>query len=435
MPVGGKGCTMIYRGRNSGTDTSPPMRNNTSTSGQAFYYHEVYEGALPFGRPFFADHHGTVRCLYGKVDTDGYVIRPKSRFLKEVDQKPPSEMEEDSETHLALPIVADCFREFKRFYNRLRERNKLNPGGILREINVNSSWHSSEEEYSLSMFEKSSKFNKANLKNKNILKYEDYENLFVKSIEGDISSCRAATMSENIVNDSALSTGLFLELSDHPYDIDFLKFEHFISDPNFDAYRKSLKRFGFKIDKNIPWRIFIDFSSPYIVEKMRTAGFSSLSEFFAFYYDRVCVHETEVFFRTVRTGWDRFIRESPSFSRFSSCGTELVDRMPETPADFDRKKYLKMYIHFRARELGKNWSQSKINSIIAGTLVVYKNRGIETALLRAETMFRNRTNLARIKKSLTHAGNSGTVVNRATRSSTFDYASSTPGSGGSTSGY
>lgn len=427
---------MIYRGKNSETDTTPPLRSNNSTSGQAFYYSEIYDGVIPLGRPYFADHHGSVRCLYGKVDTEGYVISPKSNFLKEVDQKPLSETEEDSEVHYALPITSDCFREFKQYYARLKERNKLNAGGILHEINVIKSWHSSEEEYYISMFEKSSKFNKSNLKNKNIIKYEDYENHFIKTLEQDISSSQAATMSERIINDSALSTGLFLELSDFPYGVDLLKYEEFISDPNFEAYRKSVKRFGFKIDKNIPWRIFIDFSSPYIQEKMLAAGFSSLTEFFAFYYDRVCTKEVDFFKNSVILGWNKYIQDSPSFSRFSACGTEYVDRVPNVPA-LDHKKYLMMYINFRARELVKDWSQSKINSIISGTIVVYENRGIETALLRAESMFRSRTNAARVKKSLTYAGNPGTLINRATRSSTFDYASSTPntGAGGSTSGY
>jgi len=67
-----------------------------------------------------------------------------------------------------------------------------------------------------------------------------------------------------------MSTGLCLEIDDKPYDEDVNK-HAFLKDPNFNVYRILARRFGFMVDRNVPWRLVADVQSFKMREYMRLA--------------------------------------------------------------------------------------------------------------------------------------------------------------------
>ena len=431
---------MIYRGKHYLEETVPGKTNNSS-SGESFYQTFVYERFLPDHRPFFADHQGTIHSLYGKVDTSGYVIYPKERFLKKISISSEEGLEE--EEHYCLSLTKTCFMEFLTYYNRLRQRGKVREeNSVLSEIKIARSWYDPVPEYYQSFMQPVKEFNRFNSKNKNIIEYKHYENSYVRQLEKRASSNGSVTMSETHLSSSPLATGLFLEVYEGLYSEDASKVLEFISDVNFEVFRKSIKRFGFKLDKNIPWRVFIDFSSPYIQYKMAQAGFRNLSEFFSFYYDKVCIRECSELKSNMRDAYSSFYGQYPDVNYFSVCGTETQQRQPYSSTNILDKDYLKMYIHLRAREVGKTWSQNKIDSVISNVLHVEKIRGLNSAVLRAESFFLDRSYDTFQKNRLTNRNNFDRFVGSSTRSSSsatmrtaFNYASSNSGSGGSYSGY
>ena len=417
---------MIYRGRVH-TEEGVPSKSNGSTSGESFYQSYVYENLLPIYRPRFAEHQGSLRSFYGKVDTSGYIIYPREEFIKKIVTT--SEDAVDEEPHYCLSLTKTCFLEFVRYYNRLRERGKVKKeNSVLSEIKIARSWYNPEAEYYQHFMSPVNRFNRFNSDDRGIIEYDDYERRFMKLLEERTFSNKPVTMSETYLSSSPLTTGLFLEVHDGSYSDDAAKYAQFLRDDNFEVFRKAAKRFGFKLDKNIPWRIFIDFSSPYIVSKMEAAGFRSLEEFFSFYYDRVCLKECSRLRDSMRDAYTAFYGQHPSVSYFSSCGTQTQSRVSYQDAGVADAHYLKMYIHLRARETKKVWSQSKIDTIVSNILIIEQLRGLDAAVTRAESFFTDRSYDTFEKNRLTNDDNFGKFVgsstkNRSsgTRAQTFNY--------------
>ena len=59
-----------------------------------------------------------------------------------------------------------------------------------------------------------------------------------------------------------LNSGLIVEIHNGPYDDDSYKIERFYANVNMNYYLSITKRFGFVVDKNIPWRLIADINSP-----------------------------------------------------------------------------------------------------------------------------------------------------------------------------
>ena len=68
-------------------------------------------------------------------------------------------------------------------------------------------------------------------------------------------------------------SGLTIEISDSTSDDDFDKYLYFLSDSNFEIFRKAAKIHGFWIDKNIPWRLVANINHPYMMSKQMSYGF------------------------------------------------------------------------------------------------------------------------------------------------------------------
>ena len=64
------------------------------------------------------------------------------------------------------------------------------------------------------------------------------------------------------------TTGLIIELLDSNHGNDVIKFEEFIQDPNFLFFVGAASQFGFRVDKNAPWRLIADIKSGKMQEYM-----------------------------------------------------------------------------------------------------------------------------------------------------------------------
>ena len=133
----------------------------------------------------------------------------------------------------------------------------------------------------------------------------------------------------------------------------------------------------------------------------------------------------------MRDGYSSFFGQAPSFT----CGNVARRRASGVPP-LSEGHYLKMYIHMRAVETKKPWSQFKIDSVVRTIMTVYESRGLIIACQRAEAFFKDFENHTKL---LTSGNTFGTVVSESTTRSVFQYNTSAPsggsGGGGTTSGY
>lgn len=96
-----------------------------------------------------------------------------------------------------------------------------------------------------------------------ILTFEDYVNEFITTYyhTGDDPPLFYKEYLMSRYNNQ-LNSGLIVEIHNGPYDDNEYKITNFYANPNMNYYLALTKRFGFMVDKNIPWRLIADINSP-----------------------------------------------------------------------------------------------------------------------------------------------------------------------------
>lgn len=96
-----------------------------------------------------------------------------------------------------------------------------------------------------------------------ILTFEDYVNEFITTYyhTGDDPPLFYKEYLMSRYNNQ-LNSGLIVEIHNGPYDDNEYKINNFYANVNMNYYLALTKRFGFMVDKNIPWRLIADINSP-----------------------------------------------------------------------------------------------------------------------------------------------------------------------------
>ena len=74
---------------------------------------------------------------------------------------------------------------------------------------------------------------------------------------------------------SVFSSGLAIEIADLDYENDHEKINMFYESENWDFFVQACDNYGFRIDRNIPWRIVCDVTAEQISEVIRDNGYRS----------------------------------------------------------------------------------------------------------------------------------------------------------------
>ena len=71
---------------------------------------------------------------------------------------------------------------------------------------------------------------------------------------------------------STIHSGLAIEIADLPYNDDNAKMKHFYNNPNWQYFMSACSAAGFRIDKDIPWRIIVDIAAPEVMRMVQKQG-------------------------------------------------------------------------------------------------------------------------------------------------------------------
>jgi hypothetical protein len=183
------------------------------------------------------------------------------------------------------------------------------------------------------------------------------------------------------------TTGLIIELGDKDHSEDTLKVEEFIKDPGFEFYRNAAHKFGFRVDKNAPWRIITDINSPNMQWYMSNYGVKTMLELFDMYYYRAYHWDLPLLRGYLIQFYNSYIEAYPQVKeiRSKSNGTSYVvlsDRMPisETEDLFEDKYWLQYYYLLRIKEKKFKWNNKVIDKEIKKVLDIQKTIDISSAL-------------------------------------------------------
>mgnify|MGYP003662476735 CR=1 FL=1 len=205
--------------------------------------------------------------FYGLVNSRGNACLPEESLLK------PLRYSAD-ETQYALGFVADAWRDLSAEVRRLANQNILFRNSVWSKIEAISAWKSVDVEYDLYMRENVFPvFNEMYLgfagRDGQITDIHDFLRLFGRFYFNVIKKSGPLTVS-GLVEGSYLSnriSGLSIEIGKDPYDDDYTK-SYKYKDANFLTFAEVARKYGFLIDKNIPWRLTADITSPVMQEYM-----------------------------------------------------------------------------------------------------------------------------------------------------------------------
>lgn len=204
------------------------------------------------------------RRVYGRVNSWNKPIFPqRSKIITKVE----NEIE-----YYGLDFVLDMFFEFKRYYETVSKKQKwtfnIDTTSLETFVHPLDLYHL----YLINIFRK---FNSV-LQTKIVDSYYLNFNTYLKELCAVIDQQREKKVlfSSYIlsVDYDLVASGLVIDLTTADYFNDKEKVEKFFEKTHYKFLVESARRFGFLVDKNVPWRLVVDlnsFASSYFIKRRR----------------------------------------------------------------------------------------------------------------------------------------------------------------------
>ena len=207
------------------------------------------------------------KTFYGRLDVHGNAIFVNDKYVKKVDTK------SDTNT-LVLNFVAEAFKDLKEYYAIAANTGQIETKDTnLLLMEAKNGWLSVNKEHIRHMKILFSAFNSTflteNSRDKKITSFETFLPIFKEYLQlslPDLPFTKTGFISSEFC--SPMSSGLIIEIANGRPGDDNEKYRKFLSDPNFTFYTLAAKKFGFKVDKNLPWRLVADVGSPAMLKYM-----------------------------------------------------------------------------------------------------------------------------------------------------------------------
>jgi len=301
--------------------------------------------------------------LYGKVDKHLVVIEPIQQYMGSILQ--------GGTTFNALSAVTNSYEKFKNFFTLAARRGTLSSDAYLQEPQIYKAYEDASIKYSEYVTKLIRDFNEDQIFRKEIdnqiKNIKDYANLFFKYVlENDDVKYLTRTSYYLSNNISSLNSGLSIEIADlDPSDNSDKQL--ILDSDNFNFYRQAAINAGFMIDKNIPWRLNFDLSSPANAEKIKntTGSTDPVQYYLSSNFLQVRTKDVEYLISLVILGYNSMVDKKSFYikgrCRFDRSRVEKDVVLEET---LKGNYWVKKYIQVKNKESGFQYTDSEIRKII-----------------------------------------------------------------------
>ena len=300
--------------------------------------------------------------LYGKVNRSFEPIRVLKSSLVSVSQ--------DNQNIYLLPEVAEAFRKMQSLFLQSYKVGHLAEDPYLNDVKVFKAYHDADIDYNSYVTDIITKFNDqiiSSQKENEIIDIKFYfKKLFrhiMENTEIEYITRTAFYMSNRV---SALSSGMSLEIADlNPSNNEDKQL--FLDSLNFEFYREAAINFGFIIDKNIPWRLNFDLSSPVNKKELGigSTGASLADTYLATRFAKLIYADIDYLISLMLLGYNTFVEEKPirrdGICFFRRKKHDLEEIQEEI---FSRAYFLDKYINIKNKENNIVYSSNEIDKVI-----------------------------------------------------------------------
>ena len=270
-----------------------PFANKNSNPKDLYESRSLYDELYPLDTSQF-DLWNSLP-LYGKVDEQGTPVYPIESYLVYISQAG------DKKQLAALNFVANAFRKMREHYKTImRLDSEVGPTKFFsKTLEPKRAWESSivgYGNYIQALYEDFYENVLLGLEYSNKIKnFKDFTALLFDYIKDNGKAFTRMAYGQSR-NTTVLNTGLAIEIYSADYGDDSISFS-FINDPNFPIYEELCRKYGFRIDRNIPWRIIANLNSdnmlPFIKERLPEGTSLTIKNIFKEFYFS---YDIEVYF-------------------------------------------------------------------------------------------------------------------------------------------
>jgi hypothetical protein len=219
---------------------------------ESLKYIDQNTGLVPYS-DLYRNH-----ALYGLLDLEGDIIIPKSIETNF------STVDND---FLLQNFCVEAYNDLKKYINDAVLCGKMSSESPYANIEIKKAFKDLNEIQRKNLFFLTNAFRLSIIPNKKENSEITNIDIFIKKYINFLykeSLVLPVTKSQTVLfyNFTFFFSGLTFSIAKDEAGNDLKKFDKYLTDPDFGTFAEFCMRFGFKIDKNIPWVLTVDLNSP-----------------------------------------------------------------------------------------------------------------------------------------------------------------------------
>ena len=386
-----------------------PIGSNELGSLGSFYWRGIYKSFIypdMVEKPIDMWYEN---IQYGRVNSAGDAIYPADPVLKQV-------ATDGDETILAVNFVADAWADLKSYVVNSVASGKINnDDSLYGGFDAVKGWesvHSLYHEWNSVFYEVFSGSFMNSVRDQRIVNFKGFVGVYLEFV--DKMTIRFPQSRENWITSNwctPLCSGLIIEIEKAPYGEDEIK-SKFINDRSFQYISQVARKFGFKIDKNAPWRFVADLDSEKMKSYMKKYDLDSAKDLYKKFYYNSYYYEYDVFKHYVWSWYNAYVTANPMSNkvkaRKTNTQTTLIleerEQLTEEEAfeKYPEQLWVRLYAYVRAKETHRKWNQARFNKVVKRIIDFWRIKGRRTAMkFLQKSVKQGPENLFSLKKHLT----------------------------------
>ena len=304
--------------------------------------------------------------LYGKVDNEHIPIFLKESYLTQL---------QSLKTTFAVNFVADAWHDFKRHISRSVMAGEINEDSFYALSRPQAGWESIDNYYHNWMATLYEVFVDTFIdqeRDKRITNFKEFVNIyleFVDKMNKDFPFTKESLILSRWCTPRI--SGLVIEIAEANHDMDKIKL-NFLTDKSYSRVVTIAKKYGFKIDKNAPWRFIADLDSEKMKEYMSEYEIDNKEEMFNNFYFKIYESNLNTLKHYIWKWYDEYVSLKPvvysavskTCKSLSVVKTREVISEAEAMERFSDEYWIRLYTYVLAKELNKPWKQSEFNAVV-----------------------------------------------------------------------
>ena len=332
------------------------------------------------------------KVFYGRLDYEGNLIIPIETRLKRLESAPNKNL-------FAIDFVADAFEDFRQNFLFINKEDTT--GTPFQFLTPHESYqnvmNTRERSMQILYTTFTNSYLSLNKRYEKVVSFKSFLTLF-KQFMSDFSTNIPITLTNYLLSSfaSPLSSGIMIEIAEASYADDQVKCETFFQDPSFPCYSQAAAKYGFRIDKNVPWRLIADLKSPCMQKYMsqyKTQSINSepvsFGSFFTTYYNTTSWLDMQLIKDTLATFYYSYVNENPVFTQYyfspqcQAIQKKTIKRHQVSKEfinqHFSNDFWLNYYIEILSYEIKDKKSLRELRKLVLQSQTVLREKGLAEA--------------------------------------------------------